>query len=170
MLIMKTMHDYPQADVSPYEGSLKKRLNECTNYKVLSFGNARIELERYQNNMDAKIALTQKVDHEAFTKVFHDSVSYILKLSKTAQSVILYIIKNMPKDRGYVVIDNTTVMSMCGFKTRKSVRDAVVELLEKNIITRTTVPKTYWVNPLILFNGNRITYAKEYILDEIKDA
>lgn len=25
---------------------------------------------------------------------------------------------------------------------------------------------TEWVNPLIMFNGNRITYANEYILDE----
>ncbi len=163
---MKTLHDFAQADVSPYEGSLKKQLNECSSYRILSFGNARVELEKYENNIGARIALTQKVDHEAFTKVFHDSISYILKLSRTAQSVVFYIIQNMPKDRGYVVIDNSTVMSMCGFKTRKSVRDAVVELLDKNIITRTTVPKTYWVNPLIMFNGNRITYANEYILDE----
>lgn len=163
---MKTMHDFPQADVSPYEGSLKQRLNECTSTRILSFGNSRVELERYKNNIGARIALTQKVDHEEFTKIFRESVGYILRLSRTAQSVIYYIIENLPKDKGYVIIDNATVMEQCNFKTRKSVRDAVVELLEKNIITRTTVPKKYWVNPLIMFNGNRITYANEYILDE----
>lgn len=162
----KSLHSFPQADISPYEGSLKQRLNECTSNRVLSFGNSRVELERYQNNITAKIALTQKVDHEAFIKVFKESLSYIAKLSKTAQQVLVYIIDNLPKDKGYVVIDNMTVMEFCNFKHRKSVRDGVVELLEKNFLTRTTVPKKFWVNPLIVFNGNRITYANEYILDE----
>ena len=163
---MKTMHDFPQADVSPYESSLKKRLNEVTSRKVLSFGNARVELEKYQNNITAQIALTQKVDRETFIKVFRDSIRYIAQLSRTAQAVLWYIMDNLPKDKSYVVIDNMTVMDFCGFKTRKSVREGVVELLDKNFLTRTTVPKKFWVNPLIVFNGNRITYANEYILDE----
>ena len=163
---MKTMHDFPLADYSPYEGSLKKRLNECTSNRILSFGNANVELEQYQNNITAKLVLTQKVDHESFTKVFHDGIFYLLKLSRTAQSVVMYIIQNLPKDRGYIVLDNATVMESCKFKNRKSIRDAIIELLEKNVLTRTTVPKKYWVNPLLMFNGNRITYAKEYILDD----
>ena len=163
---MKTMHDFPQADISPYEGSLKKRLNEVTSRRVLSFGNARVELEKYQNNITAQIALTQKVDRETFINVFRESIRYIAQLSRTAQAVLWYIMDNLPQDKGYVVIDNMTVMDFCKFKNRKSVRDGVIELLEKNFLTRTTVPKKFWVNPLIVFNGNRITYANEYILDE----
>lgn len=166
---MKALSDFPLADTSPYEFSLKKRLNECSSNRVLSFGNAKIELERYQNNIGARIALTQKVDHETFVKVFRDSIKYVAKLSRTAQAVLWYIMDNLPKDKGYVIIDNATVMDYCGFKTRKSVREAVIELLEKNFLTRTTLPKKYWVNPLIIFNGNRITYANQYILDDALD-
>ena len=89
-----------------------------------------------------------------------------MKLSKTAREVLWYIMNNIPQDRGYVLIDNGAVMDFCHFKTRKSVREAVVELLDKDILARTTINKKYWVNPLILFNGNRIVYANEYILDE----
>lgn len=167
---MKTLHDYPQADVTPYEGSLKTRLNEVTKRKVLSFGNAEVRLERYQKNVSAEIALTQRVDRETFIKVFRDSIRYIAQLSRTAQAVLWYIMDNLPQDRSYVIIDNMTIMDFCGFKNRKSVRDGVVELLEKNFLTRTTVPKKFWVNPLIVFNGNRITYAKEYILDEADES
>ena len=163
---MKTIHDFAQADISPYEGSLKNRLNETAKYRVISFGNARVDLEKYQNNTTAKIALTQKVDRETFIKVFRESIRYIAQLSRTAQAVLWYIMDNLPQNKGYVVIDNMTVMEFCHFKNRKSVRDGVVELLEKNFLTRTTVPKKFWVNPLIVFNGNRITYANEYILDE----
>lgn len=166
---MKTLHDFPQVNVSPYENILKQRLNECSSNRVLSFGNARVDLEKYQNNITAKIALTQKVDHDAFAKFFTGSIFYAAKLSKTAQSILLYIMHNMPKDKGHVFIDNSAVMSFCGFKTRKSVREGVVELLEKDFIARTTVLKMFWVNPLVMFNGNRITYANEYILEEAED-
>lgn len=165
-MAMKNMQDFPMADVSPYEGSLKKRLNECTKNRVLSFGNARVELERYQNNVTARVALTQKVDREEFTKVFRSGIPYIAKLSKTAKSILYYIMDNLPKDKGYVIIDNSVVMEFCNFKTRKSVRDGVIELLEKNILTKSTITKKFWVNPLVMFNGNRITYAREYILDD----
>ena len=166
---MKALSDFPLADTSPYEFSLKKRLNECSSNRVLSFGNAKIELERYQNNIGARIALTQKVDYETFVKVFRDSIKYVAKLSRTAKAVLWYIMDNLPKDKGYVIIDNATVMDYCGFKTRKSVREAVIELLGKNFLTRTTLPKKYWVNPLIIFNGNRITYTNQYILDDALD-
>lgn len=163
---MKKLNDFPLADISPYEGSLKKRLNECTKNKITYFGKARVELERYEHNVSANIVLTKKVDKETFVKVFRDSIKYVAKLSRTAQALLWYIMDNMPQDKGYVIIDNATIMDYCGFKSRKSVWDGIVELLSKNILTRTTIPKKYWVNPLIIFNGNRITYANEYILDD----
>jgi hypothetical protein len=163
---MKVLHDFAQADVSPYENSLKKRLNEVASRRVLSFGNARVDLEKYQDNITAQIALTQKVDRETFIKVFKENLKNIAKLSRTAQSILWYIMDNLPQDRGYVIIDNMSVMEYSHFKTRKSVREGVIELLEKDFLTRTTIPKKFWVNPLILFNGNRITYAREYIMDE----
>lgn len=163
---MKTLHDFAQADVSPYEGKLKERLNECVSYRTVSWGNARIELERQNSTTSARMALTQKVDHAQFIKIFKENLAAVMKLSKTAREVLWYIMNNIPQDRGYVVIDNASVMDFCGFKTRKSVREAVVELLSKDFLTRSTIPKRYWVNPLVLFNGNRIVYANEYILDE----
>lgn len=163
---MSKLSDYPVSKTSPYEYSLKDRLNKCTGNRVLSFGNARIELGRYQNNITARVALTQKVDHETFIKVFKDGLKYIADLSRTAQSIMWYIMDNLPRDKSYVIIDNASIMDYCHFKTRKSVRDGVMELLTKNIIAKSPLPKKYWVNPLVVFNGNRITFAKEYILEE----
>lgn len=54
----------------------------------------------------------------------------------------------------------------CGFKTRKSVYDGIIELLSKNIITRSSIAGRYWVNPLIIFNGDRIEFHNNYILQE----
>jgi len=163
---MKTLHDFPLADISPYECSLKHRLAECASDKFLKFDNAEAYIVENDRHVSARLAFTQKVDKDEFIKVFRSRLRDIARLSKTASSVLVYIMDNVPQDKGYVVIDNMSVMEYCGFKTRKSVREGVVELLEKNFLTRSTVPKKFWINPLVLFNGNRITYAKEYILDE----
>ena len=39
---MKTMHEFPQADISPYEGSLKQRLNEIEDEKLNEYLTRRV--------------------------------------------------------------------------------------------------------------------------------
>ena len=36
-------------------------------------------------------------------------------------------------------------------------------LVKAGIIARSEMPNMYFINPLIVFNGNRITFAKTYI-------
>lgn len=163
---MRTIKDFERLQQSPYKEMLEEKMEKCVGPVFSKTGNTRINATQKNGQLNAIIKIRQRAEHELFTKVFRDSIPQIMELSRTAQTLMWYIIYNLPQDKGYVVIDNMTVMDFCRFKNRKSVRDGVVELLEKNFLTRTTVPKKFWVNPLIVFNGNRITYAKEYILDE----
>lgn len=55
-------------------------------------------------------------------------------------------------------------MNNVEFKTRKSVYNEVIELLEKGILIRSSNSKKYWVNPIVIFNSNRITFINDYIL------
>lgn len=163
---MKQLKSFKQLEKSPYEEELNEALTKSIGPVFSKNGNARLDITKAGSQVVSRVSIKQKVEHETFVKVFKSSLKEIAKLSKTAQAILWYIMDYLPQDKCYVIIDNTTVMDYCGFKTRKSVRDGVVELLEKNFLTRTTVPKKFWVNPLIVFNGNRITYANEYILDE----
>ena len=163
---MKTVKEFERFQQSPYKEMLEGKIEECVGPVFSKTGNTRIDAVQRNGQLNATIKIRQKAEHDLFTKVFRDNIPQIMKLSRTAQTLMWYILYSLPQDKGYVVIDNMPVMEFCKFKTRKSVRDGVVELLEKNFLTRTTVPKKFWVNPLIVFNGNRITYANEYILDE----
>jgi len=68
----------------------------------------------------------------------------------------------------YVELFTNICMKECGFKTRKSVTDGICELIEKNILYRTAEPMSYWINPAIVFNGDRLEFIREYILEEEK--
>ena len=163
---MKTIKDFERFQQSPYKEMLEGKMEKCVGPVFSKTGNTRIDAVQKNGQLNATIKIRQKAEHDIFTKIFRDSIPQIMELSRTAQTLMWYIIYSLPHDKGYVVIDNMTVMDFCKFKTRKSVRDGVIELLEKNFLARTTVPKKFWVNPLVMFNGNRIVYANEYILQD----
>lgn len=164
---MKKLEDFPISDVSPFEFMLRRKLEDCSSNRVVKYGDtAYVDYNMYQNNLEARMVLRQKVDKEKFVKVYKDSIRYICKLSRTAQALLWYIMDVIPQDKAYVWIDNSSAKEVCNFKTTKSIINGTKELLEKNIIARSPIPKKFWVNPLVLFNGNRIVYAREYILDD----
>ena len=89
----------------------------------------------------------------------------LLRLSSTASKVLMYSLTMLDKFTKRIEILTPLCMSECGFKTRKSVVDGICELLEKEILIRTSEPMTYWINPMIVFNGDRMEFIREYILE-----
>ena len=84
----------------------------------------------------------------------------LLRLSSTASKVLMYSLTKLDKFTKRIEILTPMCMSECGFKTRKSVVDGICELLEKEILIRTSEPMTYWINPMIVFNGDRIEFIR----------
>jgi hypothetical protein len=39
----------------------------------------------------------------------------------------------------------------------------LAELLAAEIIARSTASSLYFINPIVMFNGNRLTFAKTYV-------
>ena len=50
-----------------------------------------------------------------------------------------------------------------GYKSHKSIHDGLAHLLKAEIIARGRSEVTYFINPMVAFNGNRITFAKTYV-------
>lgn len=160
---MKKLDEYPIADIFPYQESLSSQLNDNTRSRTIYKGK---DTEFINSTEFCEVNFKKIVDRTQFIKVFKDSLKTILALSTTAQKVLWYIIDNVPKEKHFVYLDYKEYMNNVGFKTRKSVYDGVIELLEKGILTRSSNSKKYWVNPLVIFNGNRITFINDYILTQ----
>jgi hypothetical protein len=50
-----------------------------------------------------------------------------------------------------------------GYKNHRSIHQGLSALLESNIIARGPADTLYFVNPMIAFNGDRVTFAKTYV-------
>lgn len=102
-------------------------------------------------------------DRQEYRKFYENAVNMAFGLSNTAMRVLLYVMFTLQQKSDSVDIVPKHCMDKCGFKTLKSVRDGIIELLGKHIIAKTNYPTKYWVNPVVLFNGDRIDFVRSYI-------
>lgn len=64
-------------------------------------------------------------------------------------------------DKVRVRIDEA--LTFLNYKSKKSYFIGIANLLEKDVIARTKYDDEYFINPLIMFNGDRIGYAKIFV-------
>lgn len=158
--------DFPIADEYPYFDDMCDDIDEnsmCIPRDKIEDGSVSIKC-----NIREMVGKNTYIirDRKKFKKVYMDNIEVILGLSSTASKIMWYIIKELKLKSQYIEINIKACMDKSGFKTPKSVRDGVIELLNKNILYRTAYSNRYWLNPLVVFNGDRIEFVKEYIYKE----
>lgn len=105
---------------------------------------------------DSFMVVKKQVDKEEFIKVFKDQLSIIFELSKTGQKVLTYFIKNLGVNKDYVIFDKDKAKEYSGLSSTASIYAGLTELVKKNIIARSHLPLMYYINPQIIFNGDRL--------------
>lgn len=104
-----------------------------------------------------------EVDEQRFAKIYLSQFSSFFDLSKSAIKVFGYILTVIPpkKDSFYFIMEEC--LKYTGYSTEKSVFEGLASLIENNIIARSSNHVRYFINPLVVFNGDRVTFAKTYI-------
>ena len=100
--------------------------------------------------------------YKTYTEKDVNKESVDLKVSATGKRILKFIFDYLGVKDNKVIITTECCMKSCGFKNRKSIRDGIIELLDKNILTRSSARYQYWVNPIVMFNGDRIEFIREY--------
>lgn len=110
-----------------------------------------------------------EVDEEKFTKVYLSQFSSFFDLSKQAIRVFGYIMTQMipKKDMFYFLMRDC--IEYTGYKSKKSIYQGLAQLVDQEIIARGPSDTFYFINPLVAFNGDRVTYAKTYVKKKKED-
>ena len=104
-----------------------------------------------------------KVDEEQFTKVYLSQFSSFWNLKSQAIRVFGYIMtKLIPKQDLFIFLEKEC-MQYTGYKSQSSVRIGLGSLVENKIIARGPADTLYYINPMVAFNGDRVTFAKTYV-------
>ena len=104
-----------------------------------------------------------EVDEEQFAKIYLSNFSAFFDLKPQAIKVFGYILNQLipNRDEFFFILDEC--MEYTGYKSDTSVRIGLTNLLENKIIARGRKEYFYYINPMVVFNGNRITFAKTYV-------
>lgn len=104
-----------------------------------------------------------EVDEEKFTKIYLGQFHNFWDLSKPAIRVFGYIMSVLIPKKDWFYFDMTDCLKYTKYSTEKSVFEGISSLIESGIIARSESHIRYYINPLVIFNGDRVTFAKTYI-------
>ena len=114
------------------------------------------------------IHIVEHVDKDEFVKLYTKNVKAIFDLKPTSQKVLQYLMSELQKTPNadaiylawvgadeYFSAENLSV-------SRPSFQRSMKELLEKGFIAESFKPNMFWFNPHLFFNGDRMTFIKEF--------
>lgn len=101
------------------------------------------------------------VDSATFTKVYHDALK-LFGISNSASKLLIYIISTLKQNSLYIELDTDKICQEMDVSLPTYYR-AVKDLLLHQVIARTPKSYIYFINPVFIFNGDRIRVVNEYI-------
>jgi hypothetical protein len=109
-----------------------------------------------------KLPKSKEVTHDSlcYTKVFKNDIQGLYQMSVNGHKLFLYCIYNIQPNRDTIILHPQICMQECGMK-RTSFFFGIKELKARNIIEqKERFNCEYYINPNILFNGNRLRIYK----------
>jgi hypothetical protein len=104
-----------------------------------------------------------EVEEAQFAKVYLAQFNAFWELSKAAIRVFGYIISILKPKQDSFILRMEACLTYTGYKHRKDVITGISSLIESGIIARSDYSDEFFINPLVVFNGDRVTFAKTYI-------
>ncbi len=110
-----------------------------------------------------------QVDEEKFTKFFTSELQSLFNLSSNAIKVFAYILNILRPHQDRVIIRIDECKNYTGYKSESAIRTGIAMLVKNHFIARTKYNDEYYINPMLFFNGNRVSFIRQYIRGERKE-
>lgn len=165
-----TIRSFQKNSENPFLAQAVEQVNSnvVRKYKTSSNTDEKAILRAYDENTGEVLGHTQfirqiEVDEEQFTKMYLSNFSKFFDLPPSAIKVFGYIMTVLvpKKDMFYFILKDC--LNYTGYKSHKSIHEGLAYLLKAEIIARGETEFIYFINPMVAFNGDRITFAKTYV-------
>ena len=104
-----------------------------------------------------------EVEEEKFAKLYLSQFSAFHDLNKSAIKLFGYILTMMKPNLDYFYFDINDALEFTEYKGKNTILNAMASLVKNGIVARSSKHYMYFINPLVIFNGSRVTFAKSYI-------
>lgn len=165
-----TIRDFEKNKENPF---LKQAVEQVNNnvvkkYKTTTKTGEKAILQAFDSNTGEILGHTQfirkiEVDEEQFTKLYLSNFTKFFDLPPSAIKVFGYIMTVLIPKKDMFVFFMEDCMEYTYYKSHKSIHQGLAFLLKAEIIARGRAENIYFINPMVAFNGDRITFAKTYV-------
>lgn len=104
-----------------------------------------------------------EVDEEQFAKLYLSNFAAFFDLSQAAIRVFGYILTCLKPKNDLIIFNRKKCLEYTKYKTDKAIYKGLAELVNAEIIARGPADNLIYINPLIVFNGDRVTFAKTFV-------
>ena len=102
-------------------------------------------------------------DEEEFIKFYLRDFRVFFGLSEKAMRVFGYILTLVKPNSDEFIFLIEDCLNHTPYKGKNSIYAALTELIRSEIIARGRSEVFFYINPMVIFNGNRVTFAKSYV-------
>ena len=104
-----------------------------------------------------------EVDEQQFTKIYLSQFSAFFELNSQSIKVFGHIMTKLMPKQDFFIFDLEECLEYTGYKSGQSVYNGLSGLIGSSIIARGKKDYLYFINPMVFFNGDRVTFAKTYV-------
>ena len=105
-----------------------------------------------------------EVDEEQFAKLYLNNFAAFFDLSQAAIRVFGYIMTCMKPKNDMIMFILEDCLEYTKYTSKGTVYRGLAELVKAEIIARGINENLWFINPLIVFNGDRVYFTKTYVL------
>lgn len=111
----------------------------------------------------------KEVDRDQFIKLYLGEMKSLFDLSKTGLKAFGYVVSCMRINDAEIYLNVTSMTEYCGWKATVQAYKGLGELIANKIIAPSVQSNLWFINPNVIFNGDRIAFIKEYKLKQTKN-
>ena len=104
-----------------------------------------------------------EVDETQFAKLYLTQFQAFFDLTTAGIRVFWYIMTCMRPRNDMVIFDLEECMTYTKYNSKVSIYKGLAELVSAGIIARGRNDNFYFINPLIIWNGDRVRFVNEYV-------
>lgn len=104
-----------------------------------------------------------EVDEQEFIKFYLRDFRVFYGLSEKAMRIFGYILTLLIPNRDEFAFFIDECLEATNYVAKKVIYSGLTELIKAEIIAKGRTDTSFFINPMVVFNGNRITFAKTYV-------
>lgn len=162
--------DFEKNKENPFLKQAIQEINESIvkKYKSASGTDQRAILQAYDPNTGETLGHTSfirqiEVDEQEFVKFYLRDFKAFYGLTEKAFRIFGYILTKLIPNRDEFIFLLEECMNFTTYQSKRPIYAGLTELIQAEIIARGRTEVFYYINPMVIFNGNRVTFTKTYV-------